>query len=109
MVSEIVICALATAGVLLVVWALAAALLLPAREDCVLVAAFGDADDLQQRVRTYGFLRDTGLIRTRVLIVDCWLSESGRLAAERLASNGDGLQLCTEAELMEAWKMERVF
>ena len=109
MVSEIVICALAAAGVLLVVWAMAAALLLPTREDCVLVAAFGDAEDLQQRVRSYGFLRDTGLIRTRVLIVDCGLSESGRQAAERLAASGDGVQLCTESELEDAWKMERVF
>ncbi len=109
MVSEIVICALAAAGVLLVVWALAAALLLPAREDCVLVAVSGDAEDLQQRVRAYGFLRDTGMIRTRVLIVDCGLSECGRQAAERLVLHSDGIQLCFEAELAEVWKMERVF
>lgn len=108
MVGEIVICALAAAGVLLVVWALAAALLLPAREDCVLLAASGDAEDLQQRVRSYGFLRDTGLTRTRVLIVDCGLSERGRQAAERLA-DGDGVQLCNETELTEVWKMGRVF
>jgi hypothetical protein len=106
MVGEIVICALAAAGVLLVVWAMVAALILPARADCIVVAATGDAAELQQKLRTYSFLRNSGLMRTRIVIVDCGLSAQGLQIAQRLAQPPE-IVLCDAAALPEVWKTER--
>ncbi len=106
MLVELVVCALAAAGIVLVIWVIGAALLLPAREDCVLLEARGDAEDLQQRVRSYRFLCDSGLMRTRILVVDCGLSQLGRERAQRLAED-ETIELCGEQAVPEVWKTER--
>lgn len=105
MLTEIIVCALAAAGILLVVWSLTAALLLPAQAECLILAARGGADDLEQRVRCYRFLCESGLLNARLLVVDCGLSASGRARAVRLCAEG-GVCLCGEDALLEQWKME---
>ncbi len=105
MASEICVCALAAAGILLVIWALSAALLLPAREDCVLLLARGDAENLEQRVRSYRFLCDSGLLQTRLMIVDCGLTARGRETAARLCAQG-GAELRARCDIVELLEME---
>ena len=105
MASEICVCALAAAGILLVIWALSAALLLPAREDCVLLFARGDAEELELRVRSYRFLCDSGLLQTRLYIVDCGLSARGRETAAHLCAQG-GAELRSPGEIAELLDLE---
>lgn len=106
MLTEIIVCALASAGIVLVIWALTAALLLPARAECLLLAARGDADDLEQRVRCYRFLCESGLLHARLIVVDCGLSPAGRVLATRLCTMEGDVRLCTQDALLEQWKME---
>lgn len=105
MLTQILVCTLASAGLLLVIWSLSAALLLPAQPECVLLAARGDAAELEQRVRACRFLCDSGLLGAEVLIVDCGLSLHGRAVAERLCAQGCA-RLCAAEEVGQLWKME---
>ncbi len=109
MITQIIICILSAAGILLFVWAIAAVLILPPEGDCVILAAFGDAEDLQQRVRAHSFLRDSGLVRTRIIIVDCGLSQQGLQTLQRLKDADAEIICCSEASLTEVWKAERSF
>ncbi len=100
-IGEICICALASAGILLVIWALTASLLLPAQEDFVVLSARGDAGALEMRVRSYRFLRDSGLLQAELVVVDCGLTARGRAAAERLCAPGSGAALYSRREAAE--------
>lgn len=105
MIGEICICALASAGILLVIWALTASLLLPAQEDFVVLCARGDAGALEMRVRSYRFLRDSGLLQAELVVVDCGLTARGRAAAERLCVPGSGAALCSRREAAELFDL----
>ena len=107
MVTQVLICILMAAGILLFAWAIAAVLILPAKDDCVVLAASGDAEDLQQRVRAYSFLRDSGMARMRIVIVDCGLSQEGLQTVQRLKRMDTRLVCCSETSLPEVWKTER--
>ncbi len=108
MIIQIVVCILASAGILMIVWTVSAVLLLPAAVDCVLMAASGDAEDLQQRVRSYTFLVDSSLVRTQLVIVDCGLSKEGQRIASLLVQQNPDIVLCPETAIPEVWKTERL-
>ena len=107
MITQIVICILMAAGILLFAWTIAAVLILPAKDDCVVLAASGDAEDLQQRVRAYSFLCNSGMARMRIVIVDCGLSPKGLQTVQRLRRMDTQIVCCSETSLPEVWKTER--
>lgn len=107
MVTQILICILMAAGILLFAWTIAAVLILPVKGDCVVLSASGDAEDLQQRVRAYSFLRDSGLARIRIVVVDCGLSHEGLQMVQRLKNTDAQIVCCSESSLPEVLKTER--
>ena len=85
MIAKIISCTLAAAGLLLFLWCLAGAFLLPAHGFTLRCRACGDGEGLEQRIRGAAWLFDTGLIRGSLEIADCGLSPVGLDRARRLA------------------------
>lgn len=76
-------------GLTAVAWCLFGALLLPlgrrSRPVTILYPVAGEPDALEQDVRAYAWLCQTGLVHGKLVILDCGLTEAGRAAAERMA------------------------
>ena len=70
-------------------WCLFGALLLPlgrrSRPVTILYPAAGEPGALEQNVRAFVWLSQTGLVHGKLVILDCGLTEAGRAAAERMA------------------------
>ena len=99
----VLLCALCTAGILAAVWLIAAALLLPVRDDetYMVLLASGDGERLERQCRTYLLLNSLGAIRRPLFVTDCGLTREGRAVAAMLAQDHAQLRLCTAAELGE--------
>lgn len=103
MIWTVLICALCAAGLLAAVWLLAAAFLLPVRDDqtCMVLLASADAERLEQQCRAYLLLNAAGLLRRPLLLTDDGLTDAGRAAASLLARDHPQITLCSKKELME--------
>lgn len=101
MIWTVLLCALCAAGLLTAVWLLAAAFLLPVRDNhtYMVLLASGDAEHLEQQCRAYLLLNTIGAIRRPLLLTDDGLTREGRAAAECLARDHAQIRLCTRAEL----------
>jgi len=60
------------------------------------IAASGNAEQLEQTVMSLVWLRESGKINTRIVIADCGLTVQSRKLAELLAK--DGILLCRPGE-----------
>lgn len=71
MVWQILLCALAAAGLLLLLWAVIGTLLLPfsMRHSCMVIFVDGNERRLEQQVRAFAWLTDCGFLRSRLLLV----------------------------------------
>ncbi len=71
MVWQILLCALAAAGLLLLVWAVVGTLLLPFSlgHSCMVIFVNGNERRLEQQVRAFAWLTNCGLLRSRLLLV----------------------------------------
>jgi len=87
MAMEILSCVLAAAGALLFLWCLIGAFLLPVAggDFTAVLRAEGGAEELEQTIRGFEWLRGTGLIDMTLQIVDCGLNAEGLETARRLA------------------------
>lgn len=85
MIAKIISCTLAAAGLLLFLWCLTGAFLLPARDFTLRCRASGDGDGLERKIRGAAWLFDTGLLTGSLEIADCGLSPTGLDRARRLA------------------------
>ncbi len=94
---------LAAFGLLSVLWVLFGFLLPKQRGAAVVCLCRGDGEE-EVLIRRYGWLRDLGLIRCPMLLVDCGLSEEDGL---RLLKGRPGVEICTEAELPARLERER--
>lgn len=103
MLLEILLCALAAAAMLTLLWLLCAQFLLPIRTKNVwlLLRGCGDGDTLEQDCRAYLLLRTAGAIKRPLVIVDDGLNEEGRLLAERLTELDGDIRFCGWDELQE--------
>ena len=101
MVVESLLCALATAGILLFVWCLVGALLFPVGQEAVLVYCIaGEAKHLESYLRWIGWLCQSGLLRVEIMLVDCGLSDEAKKRASYLAEQDSRvIQLCSEDDL----------
>lgn len=59
----------------------------------------GAGEELERRVRSLIWLRECGLLRCTVVVVDDGLNEEGRVLAACLARRYPVLELCTREEL----------
>lgn len=95
---QVICCTLATAGVILFAWCLVGTFLLPvAGADLTTqYRVQGEATELEQTVRGFTWLRETGVIDMQLQIVDCGLTEAARRRAALLAQQHDYIQLTKE-------------
>lgn len=86
MALQIVVCTLTTAGIILLVWCVVGAFLLPvmSKNITAVYRASGDADDMEQAVRSVSWLRESGFIDIPMEILDYEMSEMARLRARKL-------------------------
>lgn len=96
MIAKIISSTLAAAGLLLFLWCLTGAFLLPARGLTVRCRACGDGEGLEQKVRGAAWLFDTGLIRGSLEIADCGLTPEGLDRARRLARSRRYIEIVPE-------------
>lgn len=107
MVLQVIVCALAAAGLLLIVWCAVGRLLLPVSRDVVSVYVIsGGEKELTQTVRAFEWLCQSGLMSGTLFVVDNGANETLRALAEGLCENTDCARVCTRGELKEILKME---
>ena len=101
MIWNIIICALAAAGLLAAVWLVCAKYLLPIRtKDAFLVlAARGRGEALEQQCRAYLLLKNAGILQRPLLIVDLGLDTEGRCLAQLLKGMDGQISVCRAQEL----------
>lgn len=87
MVRQIIVCALAAMGMLVILWAVVGALLLPfsLRRNCMVVYVQGDEQRLEQQVRAFAWMTDCGLIRSRLLLVAPDQDDAAAALAQRVS------------------------
>lgn len=71
MLGQILICSLAASGVLLVLWVTVGMLLMPfsTRHGSMILWVHGNETRLEQQIRAYGWLYNTGLVRVNLLVL----------------------------------------
>lgn len=99
---EVILSLLAVAGLLSLSWLLLGMILLPAgsEESLSVIPAEGDGEELEQAVRGFLWLRGGGLLRGRILIVDCGLNSAGRAVAAALCLREPGVEICQLNQIM---------
>ncbi len=107
MLLEIVICTLCAGGVLLLVWLLIGAFLLPIqdRELWIVLPAKQDAARLEQQVHACRYLQQTGFLHAELVVADCGMSPEGRARADALQQVTQ-LTICPAEALGEILKEE---
>lgn len=103
MATMIVLAVLAAFGVLSMLWALLG-FLLPGQRGTAMVYLWHDHGEGEQALRHYGWLRDLGLLRCPMLVIDCGMTEEERT---RLLKNRPGVEICTLEELSSRLEQER--
>lgn len=101
MIGTIFLCVLCAIGLLTVVFLLAAAILLPVRDNNIymLLLCSGSGERLEQQTRAYLLLHAAGLLRRPLLIADNGLNRQGRTAARQLVQDHPQIRFCGSKEL----------
>ncbi len=99
---------LQASGILLVLWITLGVLVLGAERGgvCVRFCRKGDTDRTEAFVRSCSWLREMGILRMPVLLVDRELPYGERLWLEKYISYRTNVFLCSEAELMQILEKE---
>ena len=94
---------LAACGLLLLLWSVAEAMLLPLpREDAVLVAPLqGGAAEVERQIRGCRWMREHRGLRAQIIWIDRGLTPEGQEAAARLLRDAAGEQLCAAGQAAE--------
>lgn len=98
MITNIITCTLAAAGLLLFLWCLTGSFLLPAQGFTLRCRASGDGDGLEQQIRAAAWLFETGLLKGTLEIADCGLSPEGLDRARRLARRWRYIEIVPEGD-----------
>jgi hypothetical protein len=103
MASWILLSVLAAFGVLCVIWALFG-FLLPGQRGTVLVCLCHPGNREEAIIRHYGWLRDLGLLKAPLVLIDGGLTEEERA---RLLGCRQGVEICSPEELFSRLEQER--
>ena len=107
MLGEILICTLAAAGLLFFAWSLFAWLLLPLPDDTVTILCLTEqTEDLERQIRSFVFLKNSSILRGRLLVADLQQNEQVSALARRLCAEHDCLSYTKETG-ETAWLNER--
>ena len=95
MIWQIVSCVLAAAGVLLFLWCLFGAFVLPVATPglTAVYRARGNAQDMEQMVRGFAWLCGTGMMEMPLQILDCGMDQDALQRAEHLARQHPYIQI----------------
>lgn len=109
MVLTIMIACLAACGVLLILWTMVEALLMPLpTEEAVLVLPLsGDGAQVEQQIRGCRWLREHRGLRARLLLVDQGLTPEGQIQVELLIRGQEGERLCAASQVAEYLELEK--
>ena len=101
MIGTIILCVLCAVGLLALVFLLAAAIMLPVRDNTIymLILASGNGERLEQQSRAYLLLHAVGMLRRPLLIADNGLTKHGRTAARQLVKAHSQIRFCGAKEL----------
>lgn len=99
---------LQASGILFILWITVGWLVLGGERGgvCVRMCHEGQATRAERFARSCLWLRESGLVRMRIALVDCGLAPREREQLERFAANRDGLVLCQRQALMELLEKE---
>lgn len=97
---------LQAAGILLLLWALLGWLMTGQDRGGAAVCCCLPGHPPEAFLRFYLFLREAGLIRCPLFLVDCGMAERERLALEGLCRGRADVRFCTEDELPQRMRME---
>ena len=103
MATWIVLSVLAAFGALCVGWTLFG-FLLPGQYGGALVCICRGNGEEEPLIRHYGWLRDLGMIRAPLLLIDCGLTQEER---SRLRKGRQEIEFCTWEELPSRLEQER--
>lgn len=103
MLTDILLVFLIAAGLILMIWCLWGLLLLPLFGQRMTTLCFsrGDGDELEQRVRAFGWMRDGKHSGAQLVIVDCGLTGLGLERAIRLRDRYSWVAYCPEPALTD--------
>jgi len=103
MIGEIILVFILAVGLLVILWSLAGLLLMPVFTDRMITLLFvcGEEEQLERRVRGFGWFRDGSQNDGRLLLVDCGLSEEGKHCADALQKQYLWVEGCTWDNLAE--------
>lgn len=103
MANWILLSVLSAFGVLCVIWALFG-FLLPAQRGAVLICLCRPGSGEEVIIRHYGWLRDLGLLKAPLLLIDGGLTEEERT---RLLKCRQGVEFCDPEEVYLRLEQER--
>ena len=107
MVLQVIVCALAAAGVLLIVWCVVGRMLLPVDKRLVSVYVLRSGDiSLEQTVRAFEWLCESNFMAGTLLVVDCTDDMPQHELAAEICGSASCVQLCRPDELPELLKLE---
>ena len=107
MVLQVIVCALAAAGVLLIVWCVVGHLLLPVEKSLVSVYVLRGGDQkLEKTLRAFEWLCESNLMAGTLLVVDCASDSELHELAAALCGRSSCALLCKADELKELLKLE---
>lgn len=106
---QLLLCALAAAGLLMLFWIAIGALLLPVRlkNGCILIMVEENADRLEHRVRACAWLIETGLISGTVILADTQRDPQATMLAKRLSESFCWAIWLPAEQLADYLKLER--
>lgn len=103
----VLIAVLAACGLFLIFWTVVDALRPSLREGSLLVVfLFGDAAQVEQRIRSCRWLRERRGLESHVLFVDCDLEAEALQVAQLLLRDDDTVSLCKGEDLAEIIRLE---
>ena len=107
MVLHVVVCALAAAGVLLIVWCVVGHMLLPVARSLVSVYVLRGGDqELEKTLRAFEWLCESNLMAGTLLVVDCACEHELHELAAALCGRSSCARLCKADEVNELLKLE---
>lgn len=109
MILQLLLCALAAAGLVMLFWLALGALLLPVRlkNGYLLIPVEENAERLEQRLRGCAWLIESGLVSVTVILADSQQNEQTTALAKRLCENRPWAIWLPAGQLADYLKSER--
>lgn len=109
MIRQLLLCALAAAGLVMLFWLALGTLLLPVRlnDGCILIMVEENAERLEHRLRGCAWLIESGLVSATVILADAQRNKQATNLAKRLCENRPWAIWLPAEQLTDYLKSER--